>query len=91
MEYAPLVVTESAAARMLAVSIAALRRWRREQRGPRFVRLGRCIRYPIQDLKIFLNENGEPVSFETRDPSSILPGNRHHQVSPRECSPGVDK
>ncbi len=91
MEHAPLVVPESTAARMLAVSVAALRRWRREQRGPHFVRLGRCIRYPIRDLQLFLDEHGERVPIETCDPSRTLRGKRRNQVSPHESSPEVHK
>lgn len=39
------MMNEKQAARMLGVSIAALRRWRREGRGPRFARLEKCVRY----------------------------------------------
>src|SRR4051794_6807260 len=41
------VLREPAAARMLGVSKAALRRWRREGRGPSFVRLERVIGYRL--------------------------------------------
>jgi predicted site-specific integrase-resolvase len=51
------VVREAEAARILAVSVAALRRWRREGRGPTFVRMERCIGYRLCDLESFLNEN----------------------------------
>jgi len=51
----PLVVREGEAARLLGVSIAALRRWRRERRGPPFVRLERCIGYGVADLQAYLN------------------------------------
>ena len=44
-------------ARVLAVSIAALRRWRREGRGPEFTRLGRCIRYNVKSIECWLAEN----------------------------------
>jgi len=56
-DMSPLAVDEHGAARLLAVSVPALRRWRREQRGPRFARLGRCIRYRVDDLNQFLSEN----------------------------------
>lgn len=51
------VVREPAAARLLGVSKASLRRWRREGRGPSFVRLERAIGYRIADLERFLTEN----------------------------------
>jgi hypothetical protein len=53
----PLVVREPVAARLLGVSIAALRRWRRENRGPAFVRLQRCVGYRMADLESFINVN----------------------------------
>jgi hypothetical protein len=53
----PLAVNEGIASKMISVSVAALRRWRREGRGPKFVRLSRCVRYRVEDLKAFLDEN----------------------------------
>jgi len=53
----PQLVTEAQAARMLAVSVAALRRWRREDRGPAFTRCERCIRYDLRAIERFLQEN----------------------------------
>ena len=48
--------TEQETAQLLACTVAALRRWRRERRGPRFVRLGRLIRYSESDLSDFVGE-----------------------------------
>ncbi len=53
----PQMLSEKQAARILAVSVAALRRWRREGRGPEFTRLERCIRYDMRALERFLVEN----------------------------------
>ncbi len=53
----PLMVTEKQAARILAVSIAALRRWRKEGRGPKFTRLERCVRYNVKAIEGWLAEN----------------------------------
>jgi len=50
------LVTERFAARILAVSVAALRKWRRENRGPAFIRCERCIRYDIRAVEQFLAE-----------------------------------
>jgi len=50
----PQMVSEKQAARILAVSIAALRRWRREGRGPQFTRLERCVRYDVRALEHFV-------------------------------------
>jgi predicted DNA-binding transcriptional regulator AlpA len=51
------VLREPAAAKALGVSKAALRRWRREGRGPSFIRLQRAIGYRVSDLEKFLSEN----------------------------------
>jgi len=51
------IIREGEAARTLGVSVAALRRWRREGRGPAFVRIERCIGYRLCDLESFLSEN----------------------------------
>lgn len=48
------VVREREAAQMLGVSVAALRRWRHEGRGPIFVRMERCVGYRVADLDKFL-------------------------------------
>lgn len=48
-------INESELARRAAVSTAALRKWRREGTGPRFLRLGRCVRYLIQDVDTWLH------------------------------------
>jgi predicted site-specific integrase-resolvase len=53
----PIVVTEGEAARLLSVSRAALRRWRREGRGPEFTRLERCVRYKVRSIESWLEEN----------------------------------
>lgn len=53
----PDIVRESVAARRLGVSKASLRRWRRERRGPNFVRLERAIGYRLSDLEQFLSKN----------------------------------
>jgi predicted site-specific integrase-resolvase len=57
MEITPRVLNERQAARTMCVSVAALRRWRREGRGPEFVHLERCVRYPVQAIERFLTEN----------------------------------
>jgi len=54
---APQMLNERQAAHILAVSIAALRRWRREGRGPRFTRLERCIRYDMRAIESFLSDH----------------------------------
>ena len=64
------LLTEKEAASRLCCTTAALRRWRREHRGPRWVRLGRLIRYSLADLEAF-------VQASTEGP---VPGNRRIRV-----------
>jgi predicted DNA-binding transcriptional regulator AlpA len=49
------LLTEDQASKVLQCTKAALRRWRRERRGPRFVKLGRLIRYRQSDLESFID------------------------------------
>ncbi len=61
MEDAPLcMLNERQTARTLSVSVAALRRWRREGRGPQFTRCERCIRYELRAIQRFVEENSSP-------------------------------
>ncbi len=49
-----LCVCERQAGRLLCVSPALLRKWRRLGGGPQFLRLGRCVRYPVDALRHFV-------------------------------------
>jgi len=53
----PRMLNEKQTARMMSVSVAALRRWRHERRGPQFVRLERCVRYDMNSILRYLSEN----------------------------------
>ena len=53
----PQMLNERQTARLLACSVAALRRWRREGRGPEFTRLERCVRYNVKAIEGWLAEN----------------------------------
>lgn len=46
--------TEKEVAKELQVSLASLRRWRIENRGPRFIKVGSLVRYPQRDLEEWL-------------------------------------
>lgn len=50
-------LTEREVAQSLRCSVAALRRMRRERRGPRWTRVGRLVRYPLTWLREYLQEN----------------------------------
>ena len=65
------LLNEDEAAKTLSCTRAALRRWRRERRGPRFVRLGRLIRYRESDLETFVDQATENVVAGKRRLSAI--------------------
>lgn len=48
------LLTEETLAKRLAVSLACLRRWRVERRGPVFVRVGRLVRYRQEDIQSWI-------------------------------------
>jgi hypothetical protein len=50
----PLVVSESDAARMVCLSVYTLRKRRKNNMPPSFVKLGRSVRYRIADLVRFV-------------------------------------
>ena len=50
----PALLTEIDLAQRLNVSLAALRRWRLENRGPTYRKLGALVRYDPQDVANWL-------------------------------------
>jgi excisionase family DNA binding protein len=48
------LLTERDVAQQLQVSLASLRRWRLENRGPRFVKVGSLVRYRQDELENWL-------------------------------------
>ena len=58
-------LTEREVAELLGLSVATLRAWRHRGKGPRFLRLGRSIRYLPSDLADFVRASAvdtRPVS-----------------------------
>lgn len=53
----PRMLNETAVAKALSVSVSALRRWRREGRGPVFTHLEKCVRYDVREIDRFLAEH----------------------------------
>jgi predicted DNA-binding transcriptional regulator AlpA len=49
-------INESELARQANISTAVLRKWRREGKGPRFVKLGRLVRYLVRDVNTWLDD-----------------------------------
>ena len=61
------ILNERETADFLNCSVAALRRWRQEGRGPSYYRVGKLIRYGSGDIEAYLESQrvetnqGEPV------------------------------
>lgn len=58
------LMTEDEVSKALNVSVASLRRWRLEQRGPLFVKVGSLVRYRPEDLESWLA--GLPTGGDSR-------------------------
>jgi hypothetical protein len=48
------LMTEEQVSKLLHVSVASLRRWRLERRGPAFIKIGSLVRYKPEDLEQWL-------------------------------------
>ena len=48
------LLTEDEVAKRLHVSVASLRRWRLERRGPQFIKVGSLVRYKPEELDAWL-------------------------------------
>ena len=55
---APTVMTNKEAAIFLRVSHRTLEDWRLTGRGPKFLKLGRVVRYYLPDLLDFIDQSG---------------------------------
>lgn len=47
-------MAEEQVSKLLNVSVASLRRWRLERRGPAFIKVGSLVRYKPEDLEQWL-------------------------------------
>jgi excisionase family DNA binding protein len=65
------LLTEPEVAERLRVSLACLRRWRLERRGPRFLKLGSLVRYPADELNTWIASL--PVGGSAPGPVSSAP------------------
>lgn len=48
------LLTEHEIAQFLSVSVASVRRWRLFKQGPKFLKIGACVRYRPQDISAYL-------------------------------------
>ena len=60
------LLTEIDAADRLSVSFRTLQQWRVSGGGPRFVKIGRCVRYTPADLTAFINAGARAHTSEAR-------------------------
>lgn len=65
------LLTEQETATLLKVSKKAVQGWRYRGGGPRFVKVGRCVRYRLEDLQAFVLA---ALRNSTSDPGPVLPG-----------------
>jgi predicted DNA-binding transcriptional regulator AlpA len=64
------LIDEKELARLIRVSIATLRYWRSERKGPRFRKVGQMVRYAPSDVATWLNSRptgGEAVDIPGRE------------------------
>jgi predicted DNA-binding transcriptional regulator AlpA len=57
-------LTEREVSDLLGLSVATLRAWRHRGQGPRFLRLGRAVRYLPADLEDFVRASTVDASAE---------------------------
>jgi hypothetical protein len=49
------ILNEQEAAKFIGVTVHALRAWRwRKKEGPKYLKLGSCVRYRLRDLESYL-------------------------------------
>lgn len=66
-----MLLTEDEVAALLQVTVKALQGWRYRGGGPRFVKVGRCVRYRREDLQGFVQA---ALRTSTSDPGPpIIP------------------
>ncbi|HWB83495.1 MAG TPA: helix-turn-helix domain-containing protein [Bryobacteraceae bacterium] len=72
----PQLLTETDVSKQLSVSLAALRRWRPERRGPHYIKVGALVRYRPEDVEEWLAaqpSGGAPVSTKAAQTSLAVP------------------
>lgn len=77
------LLTETDVAKKLRVTLACLRRWRLERRGPKFIKLGALVRYRPDDIADWLESrpaggtpNGAVVSESLNSPAGKIARSR---------------
>ncbi len=68
------LMTETEVAKRLNVSLASIRRWRLERRGPAFVKVGALVRYRPEQLDDWLSRLPTGGSIMTAQNGQHTPG-----------------
>jgi hypothetical protein len=70
-------LTELEVSRVAKISLATLRRWRLENRGPRFRKFGSLVRYSEEDLVSWMKSQPSGGDAPLRMQPASDPGSRH--------------
>ena len=77
------LLNEEQAAQRLNVAVKTLQKWRGVGGGPRFVKLGRCVRYSAADLEDYITTRTVPHT------AALIPGamrgNKGRDVPQGQC------
>jgi excisionase family DNA binding protein len=70
-------LTERQVAEQLGLSVATLRAWRHRGKGPRFLRLGRSVRYLPADVDEFVRASAVDTQSDSSSDDDSEPGELH--------------
>jgi predicted DNA-binding transcriptional regulator AlpA len=73
------LLVEEEVAQRLQVSLASVRRWRLERRGPQFIKVGALVRYRPEDVESWLASL--PTGGSATDESSVRPQRRRNAAN----------
>ncbi len=74
----PAVLPEKEVARVLGVSVQALRKWRANGVGPAWCKMEGCIRYPVQGLSKYIAETQCDFTGQDKTRSTTNNGGARH-------------
>jgi excisionase family DNA binding protein len=70
-------LTEREVAELLGLSVATLRAWRHRGKGPRFLRLGRSVRYLPSDVNEFVRASAVDTQSDSSSDEDSKLGELH--------------
>ena len=73
----PAALTERQVAEQLGLSVATLRAWRHRGKGPRFLRLGRSVRYLPSDVDEFVRASAVDTQSDSSSDGGSELGELH--------------